>query len=282
LNATPHREERGWSSETDAIGPAPERASPELRASWHAAYAALRMPEMDREARAAADGELLVRRAAYQREAAWAPPYSARELREAHLAEDACRADAALAWQQADAARNWAERSLAQQRALELSSRVQQAGARRQALEHIAEARVAWHKATESARQRALAADTELRRRHSCIELSPLHPEEERGARTQAQAAAPEVGNAGSTAAYSDQARLDIVRAAKRARDIVTARQARAGRDIGIESDDPMRGPQTGALREGPARLTAVRQEPLNSRRAGRQAQPDLEPEAGG
>ncbi len=40
-----YREERGYAHETEAIGPAPERASPELRASWHAACVALRMPD---------------------------------------------------------------------------------------------------------------------------------------------------------------------------------------------------------------------------------------------
>lgn len=152
--AAAYREERGWTGESDAIGPAPERTCPELRASWHAAYAALRMPELDRATQAASEGELLARRAAYQREAAWAPPYPARELREAHLAEDACRAGAVLAWQQADTARDRAQRSLARQHALELSLRAQQAGARRQALEQIAEARAAWHHVTEPARQR--------------------------------------------------------------------------------------------------------------------------------
>ena len=99
-----YREERGYADETEAIGPAPERGSPEQRASWHAAYVALRMPEEDREVAAATDGELWARRAAYERETGWAPPYVAGELREAHLAEDTYRADAVRAWHRADAA----------------------------------------------------------------------------------------------------------------------------------------------------------------------------------
>src|SRR5207244_1063153 len=82
--------------ETKAIGPAPERGSPEQRASWHAAYVALRMPDEARAVAAATAGELWARRAAYERETKWAPPYVARELREAHLAEDSYRADAEL------------------------------------------------------------------------------------------------------------------------------------------------------------------------------------------
>ena len=86
--AAAYREERGYADEVEAIGPAPERGSPEQRASWHAAFTALRMPEEGREVAAATDGELWARRAAYARETAWAPPYVADELRDAHLAED--------------------------------------------------------------------------------------------------------------------------------------------------------------------------------------------------
>ncbi len=122
---------------------------------------------------------------ARSREPAWAPPYAAEELRDAHLAEDTCRTGAILAWHQADAARDWAQGSLARQQALALISRAQKAGALRQALGQIAEARAAWHHATEPTRQRALAAETELRRRHPGIDLPPFHSEQEHGARTQ-------------------------------------------------------------------------------------------------
>jgi hypothetical protein len=99
-----YREERGYPGEIEAIGTAPERASPEQRASWHSAYVALRMPDESRDIAAASDGELWASRGAYQRETKWAPPYVAGELREAHLAEDAYRADAVRAWHRADAA----------------------------------------------------------------------------------------------------------------------------------------------------------------------------------
>lgn len=58
--AAAYREERSYTHDTDAIGPAPERGSPELRASWHAAFTALRMPDQDREIAAATDGQTLV------------------------------------------------------------------------------------------------------------------------------------------------------------------------------------------------------------------------------
>jgi hypothetical protein len=101
-------------------------------------------------------------------------------------------AEAVLAWQRAAAARGWAERSAGWQRAQELTSLAGQVSARRVALEQVAEARQAGHEATEDTRQRALAADTELRRRHPGIDLPPLHPEHEQGADIATQAAWPE------------------------------------------------------------------------------------------
>jgi hypothetical protein len=72
--AAAYREERGYTHDSEAIGPAPERGSPEQRASWHVAFTALRMPEQDRDVAAAADGQLWARRAAFAREVEWAPP----------------------------------------------------------------------------------------------------------------------------------------------------------------------------------------------------------------
>ena len=179
--AAAYREERGYAHETDAIGPAPERGSPEQRASWHAAYTALHLPDERRELAAASDGELWSRRDAYARETAWAPPYVADELRNAHLAEDRYRADAVRAWYRADAAANRAERARARQEAEGFSALAQEVGVRRQALTEIAEARRRWHAATELTRQRALAADAELRRRYPDAELPPLHSADEPG-----------------------------------------------------------------------------------------------------
>ena len=177
--AAAYREERGYADEVDAIGPAPQRGSPEQRASWHAAFTALRMPEEGREVAAMADGELWARRAAYARETAWAPPYVADELRDAHLAEDKYRADAVLAWHRADAAADEAERAGALREAEEDSALAQEVGGYREALSEVAEARRRWHAVTELDRQRAVVADAELRRRYPDADLPPLHPAEE-------------------------------------------------------------------------------------------------------
>ncbi len=272
--AAAYREGSGWSSETDPIGPAPERGSPELRASWHAAYTALRMPELDRQIRTATDRDLLAQRAAYAREAAWAPPYVARELREAYLAQARYQADAVLARHRAGAARGRAERSLAWQQAQELSALAEQVRSRRQALEEAAEARQAWHDATDQARQQALAADTELRRRHPGIGLPPMQPQHEHSADAAGPAAWPEMDDVAAPAA--------ALEAARQARQILAERERQTCEDH-LESDDLMRRREAEARREAQARRSAVRQQPMPSRRAHWQAElADLEPEARG
>jgi hypothetical protein len=174
--AAAYREERGYADEAEAIGPAPERGSPEQRASWHAAYVALELPDEGREVAAATDGELWARRAAYERDTMWAPPYVADELRDAHIAEDTYRAGAVLAWHRADAAADETERTRALREAGEYGALAQEVGAYREALTQVADARRRWHAATEPIRQRALIADAELRRRHPKAEFPPLHP----------------------------------------------------------------------------------------------------------
>ena len=74
----------GYNSEADAIGPEPGRTSPEARADWHTALAALGHVE-GIDLRGCTDGQLQLRRAAYQQETSWAPPYVADDLRLARL-----------------------------------------------------------------------------------------------------------------------------------------------------------------------------------------------------
>jgi hypothetical protein len=264
--AAAYREERGYASETDALGSAPDRASPELRASWHAAYAALLMPEQDREIAAATDGDLLVWRAAYEREVGWAPPYVAGELREAHIAEDTYRADAVHAWSRADAAVDEVEREQAWHEAEAFSALAQEVGAHREVLAEVADARRAWHAATEASRWRALVADTELRRRYPGIELAPLHADDEVAA--QVDKVEPAAGDAeppdGATVPLDLQAALE---AAGAAREMLAERERQASRDAEADKDDLMWRREADARREAEARRDAVRQEPRPSRR---------------
>jgi hypothetical protein len=285
-----YREERGYADEVDPIGPAPERASPEQRASWHAAHVALRMPEERHELAATSDGELWSRRAAYARETAWAPPHVADELRNAHIAEHAYRADAVRAWYRADAAANDGGRMQARQQAEEYSALAQEVGAYREALTEVAEARRRWHAATELNRQKAIAADSELRRRYPDMELPPLHPAEEttrpqpdaEQTPHQADASQPEV-NHEMDANQSPTASLDVeaaLAAARIAEKILANRERWADQDADL-ADDLRQRREAQAAEEASARRSAVRQDPASSRRAMTLERDELELEAG-
>jgi hypothetical protein len=284
--AAAYREERGYHDEVEAIGPAPERGSPEQCTSWYAAYTALRMPDEGREVAAATDGELWARRAAYARDAAWAPPYVTGELRDAHLAEDAYRADAVLAWYRADAAGDEAERTAARQEAQEYSALAQEVGAYRETLTEIAEARRQWHSATELDRQRAIAADAELRRRHPSAELPPLHPADEPSVLGPDQTPRDREVDLDQVETDLDAdsdpraAQVDIeaaVAAARKAQKILAERERQAAPD----GDDVTRRREAEALREASQRASAVRQDPRPSRHAISLDLDELELEAG-
>ena len=221
------------------------------------------------------DGELWTRRDAYARDGAWAPPYVADELRDAHLAEGAYRADAVRAWYRADAAASRAERAQARQEAEEYRALAQEVGAYREALAEVAEARRRWHAATELDRRRAVAADAELRRRQPDAELPPLHPDEgpsrpELDAESAAQA---EAGSGNQAEADSGRGsgepglnRRDV-RAALVAARWAERILAERGQQAELESEDVTRRQEAEALREAEARRSAVRREPAPSRR---------------
>ena len=281
--AAAYREERGYTNDTEAIGPAPERASPEQRASWHAAYVALRMPDAERGVAVASDGELWARRAAYERETSWAPAYVARDLREAHIAEDRYRADAVRAWHRMDAAMDDTERAQAQQEAEQHSALAQEVGTYREALTEIDEARRRWHTAIGLSRQQALMADTELRRRYPGIELSPLHPEAEAEPDRADPDAEPQT-DAESAAEQPTRVRADLsaaLAAAREAQRIIAERERQANREAQLAGDDIARRREAEAMQEASARRTAVWQDPAPSRHMTQLERDEPELEAG-
>ena len=287
--AAAYREERGYTHETDAIGPAPERASPEQRASWHAAYTALNRPDHQRQAATMSDGDLWARRDAYTRETAWAPPHVADELRNAHIAEDAYRADAVRAWYRADAAATKADRAQARQEARQYTALAQEFGAYRQGLTEVAEARRHWHAATELSRQQALAADAELRRRHPDTELTSLdsrqvaRPEPGTATARSATASSPS-GDAPEASEKIRSGRLDVqaaLAAARKAEKILAERDQQAVRDARTVGDDLMRRREAAAAEEAAYRRAAVRQDPSPSRHMTPLNREELELEAG-
>jgi hypothetical protein len=287
--AAAYREERGYAHESDAIGPAPERAAPEQRASWHAACTALHLSGQQRETATMTDGELWAQRDAYTRETAWAPPHVAGELREAHLAEDRYRAEAVRAWYRAGAAGNDAHQDRARLEAGQYSALAQEVGAYREALAEVAAARQRWHEATGPARQQALAADAELRRRHPDTELPPLHPADDHhqpgptptGARHRA---AGQDRPEGTAAMKTGTSQVDItaaLAAARNAGKILAQRERQAARDSALAEVDLMRRREAEAEAAAAARHVAVRQEPAPSRHLASLERHELELEAG-
>jgi hypothetical protein len=175
-----YREMYSYDHPTEPIGPEPAGDSPDKRAAWHSAFAALG-PVDGVDLRGLPDGSLLHMRGTYAAETAWAPRHVGRELQRIRTSAE----DASLA-----AIRAGAEERIARERgqderagrhsvlarsfaAMEGFYRAQECE-----LDQTMEARRDWEHATEHARHLAVAADSELRRRHPGQRFEPLRSEE--------------------------------------------------------------------------------------------------------
>ena len=170
-----YRERYGYADPAEPIGPAPAKTSPEARAAWHAALNALgRVDGIDLRART--DGELWLRRNTYERETAWAPPYLAKELRLARIAERDAHVNAIRAEHELRAAHD--DQSAGRHQQLARIWRALRAKAATEVGIFVAaqETRRQWETATEPTRRIAIAADLELRRRHPGRQIPPLRP----------------------------------------------------------------------------------------------------------
>jgi hypothetical protein len=182
------RELSGYDHPADPIGPEPAAASPDARASWHRALAALG-PADGPDVRGMPDGRLLHLRDTYPVETAWAPPYVGDEPRQvraaawdARLAGLRAAAEGRAAAQHADPGHAAAQRKLAAgYQALEQAYRQ-----RETVFAAVMADRADWDKATRAQRHLAAVADAELRRRHPGQYFSPLRSAEPEPA-TQAQ-----------------------------------------------------------------------------------------------
>jgi hypothetical protein len=175
-----YRELYGYDHPDEPIGPEPAGDSPEKRAAWHSALAALG-PLDGIDLRAMSDGSLLDMRAIYAAETAWAPQHVGRELRAIRTSAD----DANLAGIRAQA-----EERIARQRGQSEVAARHDVLARSYAameafyreheteLEQTIQARRDWERATQQSRQVAVAADAELRRRHPGQRFEPLRSAE--------------------------------------------------------------------------------------------------------
>ena len=175
-----YREMYGYDHPGDPIGPEPSREAPDQRAAWYQAYAALGLAGGP-AVRAMPDGQLWLLRDSYAAQTAWAPRHVGKELRLARLGAF----DAALGVIRADAEAETARKSsdhdraarhehlAASYRALRDHYQQQEQGFARAMAD-----RQEWEQATAGSRRLAIAADTELRRRHPYRKIEPLRSAE--------------------------------------------------------------------------------------------------------
>jgi hypothetical protein len=174
------RELAGYAHPADPIGPEPAAADSDLRAAWHEALAALG-PAGGPDVRGMPDGTLLHLRDTYPIETAWAPQWTGEELRQVRLGAAEARLAAIRATAEADTAHRRGQHETArQQQALAASYQAMHDAYReREAVFAAVMAdRQQWETATRQQRQLAVAADTELRRRHPGQHFAPLRSAE--------------------------------------------------------------------------------------------------------
>jgi len=171
-----YRERYRHADPADPIGPEPARTSPETRAAWHRASTA-QINSAGIDLRALTNADLWLRRAAYQQETAWAPPHVGEELRLTRTAARDAHEQAVRSVHEAQAATDpaTAERHRHHARAW----RALEAKANRETatFTEIQETRRQWETVTDPVRRLAIAADTELRRRHPATRIDPLRPD---------------------------------------------------------------------------------------------------------
>ena len=167
-----YREMWGWTHPAEPIGPRPGPRSPEACASWQAAAEALGRQPGDLSAHS--DGQLWAWRSAFAREMAWAPPYKGEELAMVRGEIRRAQVDADRARRNAQAAETDEARQRLAERA-EMSARWEQMT--QDVAARLAEVQAgydAWEAVTGPTRDRAVAADAELRRRHPDARIDPL------------------------------------------------------------------------------------------------------------
>jgi hypothetical protein len=162
-----YREMFGWDHPGEAIGPEPAATFPEARAQWHAAFAVMARVE-GIDVRHLADGQLLVRRRAYEAETSWAPKHVAEELRAARRQEQFSKVETIRHSYEAAAAaqRNKQDQAkLHEDAARSWTALGQRAALVRKMLAEAHDTRCQWEVMTEPTRRMARAADIELKRR---------------------------------------------------------------------------------------------------------------------
>jgi hypothetical protein len=170
-----YRELSGHDHPAEPIGAEPAPGTPDLRAAWHEALAALD-PADGPDVRGMPDGLLLHLRDTYPTETAWAPPWVGGELRQARAGARDAHLAALRSAAEAGAARREGENdSVTRHQTLTVSYQAMRDAYRERetVLAATMADRADWERATRLQRQLAVAADAELRRRHPA---EPWHP----------------------------------------------------------------------------------------------------------
>ncbi len=272
-----YREMWGWGHPCEAIGPRPGQHSADARAAWQAAAQALGyQPGSLREY---SDGKLWAWRSAFAQETEWAPAYCGddlavvrAEIRRTQIEVDRARRNAAVAG--GDQAR-----LRLGERARVLARWEEMAGELAERLADAQEAYDAWERATAPTRDRAVAADAELRRRYPDQAIEPLRAESpDLESEQPASSAAPLREEAGSSAWPDLGAHLgrfgeiaEQLREISGRLDAAAQRKAREAREraaeitsMQVELDDPDAAPVPAWKSELEARQReAVRNEPM-------------------
>lgn len=170
-----YRERYSYAHPDDPIGPEPSKTNPEARAAWHGALSALGQVN-GIDLRACTDGELWLRRSTYQRETAWAPPHVTEELRLMRTAERDAHVNAIRAKHEIRAAKDEVTAGRHRQLAGIWRALEGKAAGEAEMFAAVQETRRQWETLTETTRTVAIAADTELRRRHPGMQIEPLRP----------------------------------------------------------------------------------------------------------
>jgi hypothetical protein len=174
------RELSGHCDPADPIGPEPVAAAPDLRAAWHEAFAALG-PVDGPDVRSMPDGMLLHLRDTYPIETAWAPQHVGDQLRQVRAAAWDARLVGLRASAEAAAARqrgNHQEGAAKQELADSYQALYDAYRQREDVFAATMADRADWENATVQQRHLAVAADTELRRRHPDRYYPPLRSAE--------------------------------------------------------------------------------------------------------
>jgi len=175
-----YREMYGYQHPSDPIGPEPSYDSPDQRAAWHEAFLALG-PADGPDVRTMPDGRLWLVRDTYTAETCWAPQHVGKELRLVRLGAAKAELDAIRADAEADAARKAGDHERAGRHEFWAAS-YRAMRDRYQAQEQIFATTMAeraeWEPTTEHSRHLAVAADAELRGRHSDQRIERLRSAE--------------------------------------------------------------------------------------------------------